>query len=168
MQGTQEQTEPEKPDGGTSATGGAPPATRRVLGRRGVWVALGATALVVATGLSAAGVSIAGATTTAGAVGSGQTGSSVHPRAGGPAFAGPPQPMGKVTAVYILIYTLLGRVFGPLLVAQISDHFYSGPQALGFGLGTLAVFAMAGALIAIVWLHRRALHEPGPAIVPSI
>ena len=75
--------------------------------------------------------------------------------------------MGKVTAVYLLVFTLLGRGFGPLLVAGISDSFFTGPQALGFALGATAVFSMAGALAAIVWLYRRVPREPLPQVSPA-
>jgi hypothetical protein len=72
----------------------------------------------------------------------------------------PPQRlMGKVTAIYLLVFTLLGQRFGPLLVAAISDAFYTGPQALGFALGTAAAVLMVLALLAILLLHRRARRE---------
>jgi MFS family permease len=76
----------------------------------------------------------------------------------------PQRLMGKVTAVYILVYTLIGRSLGPLLVAWISDEFFAGPQALGFALGSAAVFCMAVALGAIIWLYRRAQREPSTPI----
>ena len=69
----------------------------------------------------------------------------------------PQRMMGKVTAIYLLVFTLLGRGFGPTLVALISDHFYSGPQALGFALGTASAGLMALGLVMIVVLRRRAL-----------
>jgi MFS family permease len=67
----------------------------------------------------------------------------------------PQRLMGKVTAIYLLVFTLLGRGLGPLIVAAISDAFYSGPQALGFALGTAAAILMAAALVAITLLLRR-------------
>jgi MFS family permease len=71
----------------------------------------------------------------------------------------PQRLMGKVTAIYLLVFTLLGQGFGPLLVAAISDNFYTGPQAMGFALGTAAAVLMALALLAILLLHRRARRE---------
>ncbi len=68
----------------------------------------------------------------------------------------PQRLMGKVTAIYLLVFTLLGRGFGPLIVAAISDSFFTGPQALGFALGTATVGLMAAALLAIALLLRRA------------
>ena len=68
----------------------------------------------------------------------------------------PQRLMGKVTAIYLLIFTLLGQGFGPLLVAAISDHFFSEPQALGFALGTASAILTALALVAILSLLRRA------------
>ncbi len=68
----------------------------------------------------------------------------------------PQRLMGKVTAIYLLVFTLLGQGFGPLLVAAISDHFFTGPQALGFALGTAAAGLMALALVAILLLLARA------------
>ncbi len=68
----------------------------------------------------------------------------------------PQRLMGKVTAIYLLVFTLLGRGFGPLLVAAISDHFYSGPQGLGFALGTASAGLMLLALWSITALLRRA------------
>lgn len=68
----------------------------------------------------------------------------------------PQRLMGKVTAIYLLIFTLLGLGFGPTLVAAISDNFYSGAQALGFALGTATAGLMALALLTAVLLLRRA------------
>jgi MFS family permease len=68
----------------------------------------------------------------------------------------PPRLMGKVTAIYLLIYYLLGRGLGPFVVAVISDNFYSGPQALGFGLGTVTAILMFVSLAMIWALLRRA------------
>ncbi len=68
----------------------------------------------------------------------------------------PQRLMGKVTAIYLLVFTLLGRGFGPTLVALISDNFYDGPQALGFALGTAAAVLMALALVMSLLLLRRA------------
>ncbi len=68
----------------------------------------------------------------------------------------PQRLMGKVTAVYLLVFTLLGLGFGPTLVAVISDHFFTGPQALGFALGTATAGLMTLALAMIVLLLRRA------------
>jgi hypothetical protein len=68
----------------------------------------------------------------------------------------PQRVMGKVTAIYLLVFTLLGRGFGPTLVAAISDNFFTGPQALGFALGTVSAAAMLLGLVMIVVLLRRA------------
>lgn len=68
----------------------------------------------------------------------------------------PQRVMGKVTAIYLLVFTLLGRGFGPTLVAVISDNFYHGPQALGFALGTATAGAMLLGLVMIGVLLRRA------------
>jgi MFS family permease len=68
----------------------------------------------------------------------------------------PQRLMGKVTAIYLLVFTLLGRGFGPTIVALISDNFYTGPQALGFALGTAAAVLMTIALVMIALLLRRA------------
>jgi hypothetical protein len=63
----------------------------------------------------------------------------------------PQRLMGKVTAIYLLIFTLLGLGVGPTVVAMISDSFFSGPQAIGYALGTasgvLIVFALLMALV---------------------
>ena len=68
----------------------------------------------------------------------------------------PQRLMGKVTAIYLLVFTLIGRGFGPLLVALISDNFFTGDQALGFALGTAAAVLMSLALVMSVVLLRRA------------
>ena len=68
----------------------------------------------------------------------------------------PQRLMGKITAIYLLVFTLLGQGFAPTLVAAISDNFYSGPQALGFALGTASAILMTLALVAILSLLRRA------------
>ena len=68
----------------------------------------------------------------------------------------PQRLMGKISAIYLLVFTLLGQGLGPTLVAAISDSFFAGPQALGFALGTAAAILMAIALLSIVLLLRRA------------
>lgn len=77
----------------------------------------------------------------------------------------PPRLMGKVTAVYLLVYYLLGRGLGPFVVAVISDNFYSGPQALGYGLGTVTAILMFIGLAMIWTLLRRARRT---ALAPAI
>jgi MFS family permease len=72
----------------------------------------------------------------------------------------PPPLMGKVTAIYLLIYYLIGRGLGPFVVAVISDSFYSGPQALGFGLGTVTAILMFIAL-AVIWVLLRRARRVG-------
>lgn len=74
----------------------------------------------------------------------------------------PPRVMGKVTAIYLLVYYLIGRGLGPFAVAVISDNFYSGPQALGYGLGTVtAVLMFIG--LAMIWLLLRRTRRSLPA-----
>jgi MFS family permease len=68
----------------------------------------------------------------------------------------PPRIMGKVTAIYLLIYYLLGRGLGPFIVAVVADAFYTGPQALGYGLGTVTAILMFIGLAMIWALLRRA------------
>lgn len=71
----------------------------------------------------------------------------------------PQRLMGKVTAIYLLVFTLIGLGLGPTLVAVISDNFYTGPQGLGFALGTAAAGLMAVALYMVALLLRRARRE---------
>jgi MFS family permease len=66
----------------------------------------------------------------------------------------PQRLMGKVTAIYLLIFTLLGLGAGPFLVAIISDRFYSGPRAIGYALGTMSGGLITIALIMAVILVR--------------
>jgi MFS family permease len=70
----------------------------------------------------------------------------------------PPRLMGKVTAIYLLIFTLLGLGLGPTFVAAISDHFFAGPQAIGYALGTasggLIVMAVIMAYLLLRWARR--------------
>lgn len=66
----------------------------------------------------------------------------------------PQRLMGKITAIYLLVVTLLGLGAGPTLVAVISDHFYAGPRALGYGLATLSATLMALALATLALLVR--------------
>lgn len=54
--------------------------------------------------------------------------------------------IGEVTAVYLLIHYLIGRGFGPFVVALVSDAFFTGPQALGFTLGAATAVLMLLAL----------------------
>jgi hypothetical protein len=62
--------------------------------------------------------------------------------------------MGKVTAIYLLVFTLLGLGLGPTLVAAISDHFFTGPQAIGYALGTASGCLIVTALIMALLLLR--------------
>jgi MFS family permease len=71
----------------------------------------------------------------------------------------PQRLMGKVTAIYLLVFTLIGLGMGPTLVAAISDNFYTGPQGLGFALGTAAAGLMAIALGMVVLMLRRTRRE---------
>ncbi|HXQ50582.1 MAG TPA: MFS transporter [Stellaceae bacterium] len=72
----------------------------------------------------------------------------------------PQRLMGKVTAIYLLVFTLLGLGMGPTLVAAISDNFFTGPQAIGYALGTasgcLITIALAMALV-LLRAGRRGL-----------
>jgi fucose permease len=79
----------------------------------------------------------------------------------------PQRLMGKVTATYLLIFTILARAGGPLLVAVMSDHLFSGPQALGFALGTATFFAMVSAFIGIAWLLVRVRQELSASLQPT-
>jgi MFS family permease len=76
----------------------------------------------------------------------------------------PPRLMGKVTAIYLLVYYLLGRGLGPFVVALISDNFYSGPQALGYGLGTVSAILMFFGL-AMIWALLRRARRGGLVVV---
>jgi MFS family permease len=66
----------------------------------------------------------------------------------------PQRLMGKITAIYLLIFTLLGLGAGPTFVAMISDHFFAGPQAIGYALGTASGVLIVAALV-IVWALLR-------------
>jgi MFS family permease len=67
----------------------------------------------------------------------------------------PQRLMGKITAIYLLVFTLLGLGIGPTLVAVISDGFYSGPHALGYALGTMSGGLIILAFIMIALLVRK-------------
>jgi MFS family permease len=62
----------------------------------------------------------------------------------------PQRLMGKITAIYLLIFTLLGLGAGPTFVAMISDHFFAGPQAIGYALGTASGVLIVTALV-LAW-----------------
>lgn len=68
----------------------------------------------------------------------------------------PQRVMGKVTAIYLFIQTLVARSLGPLMVGMVSDLFFTGNQAVGYALGTVAGILMVIALAAILWLLIRA------------
>jgi MFS family permease len=73
----------------------------------------------------------------------------------------PQRLMGKVTAIYLLVFTLLGLGVGPTVVAIISDSFFSGDQAIGYALGTasgvLIIFATVMAWVLMRILRRTAV-----------
>jgi MFS family permease len=66
----------------------------------------------------------------------------------------PQRLMGKVTAIYLLVFTLLGLGLGPTLVAAISDHFFTGPQAIGYALGSASGCLIVTALVMAILLLR--------------
>jgi MFS family permease len=66
----------------------------------------------------------------------------------------PQRLMGKVTAIYLLVFTLLGLGLGPTLVAAISDHFFTGPQAIGYALGSASGCLIVTALVMALLLLR--------------
>jgi len=66
----------------------------------------------------------------------------------------PQRLMGKVTAIYLLVFTLLGLGLGPTLVAAISDLFFTGPQAIGYALGTASGCLIVTALAMAALLLR--------------
>jgi hypothetical protein len=68
--------------------------------------------------------------------------------------------MGKVTAIYLLIFTLLGLGVGPTVVAMISDSFFSGEQAIGYALGTASGVLIAFALV-MAWVLMRTMRRTG-------
>jgi MFS family permease len=76
----------------------------------------------------------------------------------------PQRVMGKVTAVYLFIQTLIARTLGPLLVGAASDLFFSGNRGVGYALGTVAGVLMFIALAAIVWLLVQARTAEAKAI----
>jgi len=77
----------------------------------------------------------------------------------------PQRVMGRVTAVYLFIQTLVARSLGPLMVGVASDLFFTGNQAVGYALGTVAGVLMAIALAAILWLLIRARTAVSQAVV---
>ena len=78
----------------------------------------------------------------------------------------PQRVMGKVTAIYLMVYYLLGRGLGPFVVAVIADNFYSGPQALGYGLGTVSAGLMLLGL-AMIWLLLLRARRVGAVALPA-
>ena len=66
----------------------------------------------------------------------------------------PQRLMGKITAIYLLVFTLLGLGAGPTFVAAISDNFFTGPQAIGYALGTASGVLIIGALVLAIFLLR--------------
>ena len=76
----------------------------------------------------------------------------------------PQRVMGKVTAIYLFIQTLVARSLGPLMVGAASDLLFTGNRAVGYALGTVAAVLMFIALAAIVWLLVRARAEEARAV----
>lgn len=66
----------------------------------------------------------------------------------------PQRLIGKVTAIYLLIFTLLGLGLGPTFVAAVSDNFFTGPQAIGYALGTVSGCLITVALVMALVLLR--------------
>ncbi|HUB95643.1 MAG TPA: MFS transporter [Stellaceae bacterium] len=64
----------------------------------------------------------------------------------------PQRLMGKVTSIYLLVFTLLGLGAGPTFVAAISDRLFAGPQAIGYALGTASAILIGTAMVMAVVL----------------
>ncbi|WP_157223686.1 MFS transporter [Caulobacter sp. AP07] len=63
--------------------------------------------------------------------------------------------MGKQTALYLLAQNLIGQGMGPMVVALLSDRFFEGGHALGYGLATMAV--VVGILATLVGVALRSV-----------
>ena len=67
----------------------------------------------------------------------------------------PPEMIGRVSAVYLLFQTLVGQTLGPLSVAMASQHLFSGPSAIAFGLIVVQLSCATIAVLCAVFLIRH-------------
>jgi len=56
---------------------------------------------------------------------------------------------GTMTAVFLVCANVTGIGIAPTVIALISDHVYSGPQAIGYALATVTSLALASAFVLI-------------------
>ena len=69
----------------------------------------------------------------------------------------PPNMIGRISAVYLLLQTLLGQTLGPLCVALTGQSLFSGPSSIAHGLAVvqLTCGAIAAVCCALVIRHVR-------------
>ena len=79
--------------------------------------------------------------------------------------ATPPHMIGRVSAVYLLVQTLLGQTLGPLGVALASEHLFAGPSAVAYGLAVIQIScaAIAATCCVLIIRHLRAGSAARPA-----
>lgn len=61
----------------------------------------------------------------------------------------PPELRGRVTAVSLLVLSILGGGLGPVLVAGLSDYVLGGPQALGHALAIVSVAGLTSGFVVL-------------------
>jgi MFS transporter, Spinster family, sphingosine-1-phosphate transporter len=76
--------------------------------------------------------------------------------------------MGRVSALYLMVQTLVGQSAGPFVVAFVSKAFFNGPADIPRALSvTLVGFAAVAILAAVTLIRRHRLGALKPTGVPA-
>lgn len=72
----------------------------------------------------------------------------------------PPQLIGKITAIQVVLIGLFSMAMGPTIVAALSDNFFSGSRALSHALSLFSLAFGAFAVLGLAALHRQLRRQP--------
>ena len=67
----------------------------------------------------------------------------------------PPEMIGRVSAVYLLVQTIIGQTLGPLSVALAGEHLFAGKSSIAFGLTVVQAGCAVVAATSAVFVIRR-------------
>ncbi len=76
----------------------------------------------------------------------------------------PPSAMAAVSALNFMLTGILGLSLGPLLVVLVSEHFFNGPQGIGYAISAVCacLALLGGATYALLWRPLRAFQAAQP------
>lgn len=69
----------------------------------------------------------------------------------------------QISALYLLVVSLLGMGLGPLLMGAMTDHVFADPAALRFSMAIVSALSLASSAVALAWAAGRAARITEPA-----